>query len=174
MMILPKKQKNLAKQKGTVLAIALVILILVTLIGVNGMYTGTQEMRMSLNEEQRTLSFQTTQAMLEETTGPKHEAEIYVCGKPGDKVISSVNSSSCSGKQLTLNDVPIGTDDSYTIQVTRLSPEVGAPPRIAGQETSASKFQAAYFQAEATHNTPGSRSGYTNMTQGYAVIITKE
>lgn len=154
------------KEKGAVLVIALIFLILLTLVGISGMDSGTLELRMASNEEEHILAFQTAQAAVDQVT--EKRSHFLVTGNPGDAVNCTSN---CTNVGLTLTGSAFSNNDKVVI--TRLFPETGPPPRSRNRASSALLLESAFFQARAEHNTSGSERGYAAINQGYLVLIPK-
>ena len=160
--------KYSGKQEGAVLIVSLILLVVITVLGVAGINSGVMEMRMSVNEEVRTLALQTAQAAVDEVS--EKTTNFVVTGLPGDVVKCSSNLS-CVSTTLSLSGPASTVHDE--IQVKRISPEFGNPnsTRRGGNEASLEKFQAAYFQIEAEHDSTENAGGRAKLVQGYMVLV---
>ncbi|MEZ5582045.1 MAG: PilX N-terminal domain-containing pilus assembly protein [Candidatus Competibacteraceae bacterium] len=163
------------QQKGAVLVVALIILLLVTLIAVSGTNTGSLQLLMSTNEEQRTNAFQSAQAIVDEVTGTRNESALQVCGRVDTWVVDNYPSgdpgkpsSICSDEALALT-----ATGAYNpkVKVKRLAPLDATAPRIRGKEYSAAAFRATFFSVEAQHNDQGDQAGFSRIVQGVSVLV---
>ena len=156
------------RQNGAVLLIALIMLIVLTLIGVNGMRTGISELRMSANEEERVLAQQTAQAVIDEVSQtPGH---FIVKGLPDNVVICTKDSGLCDNETLEHSGIDAALTADTTVMIRRLYPETSNPPRMRYREWGTG-FNAAYFQVESEHDVQGSSHGWAKLIQGYVLMV---
>ena len=162
------KYSGKQKQEGAVLIVSLIILVVITVLGVAGVNSGVMEMRMSANEEVRTLALQTAQAAVDEVA--EETSSFVVIGLPGDVVKCSANLS-CADTTLSLSGPASTVHDE--IQIKRIFPEYGNPnaTRRTGNEASIEKFQSSYFQIEAEHDSTENAGGRAKLVQGYMVLV---
>jgi hypothetical protein len=154
------------RQTGAVLVTGLILLVVMALIGLISLNGSIFELRMSLNEENRTFAVQTAQAAIDEVTDDG--SGFVVTGLPGDVVACTANLS-CANDALTLSSPALSGNNS--VSVSRLAPELAPPPRMPGAEASARVFSATFFQAVAEHNEPGAARGRAELNQGVMVLI---
>ena len=172
------------QQRGVVLVVALIIMIVITLLTISGMSGGIMEMRMSVNEEMRIAALQAAQAAVDEIAERIIEdpvetdltpLDVAVAGLPGDALVctSALPStvSSCTDASLSLVGQSASANDK--VAITRLAPEQGNPnpTRIRGREFSVDRFRAAFFQIEAEHDATATAGSRARIVQGYMALI---
>lgn len=159
------------RQTGVVLPIALIILVLVTVIAVAGVNTGTFELQMSTNEELSTQSFQTSQSAADQVAETKEH--FIVVGYPGVTVKCTSNiTSGCLDSSLTLGGTTFNADT--TVKISRLYPESGNPRRDRTRAMSGKMFSAVYFQIESQNRLADRHLGYAKVIQGVSRTILKQ
>ena len=164
--------KSIHRQKGAVLIVSLLFLLILSIIGVSSLRSGMMEHRMTANEQDRQEAFQMAQSAIEEMA---LRANIIVTGVVGE-VVGCNNGTGCDLTFTDSDGIAVGgamlDDSAQNVRITRLAPETSAPPRLSGREFSVKNFSATYFNVRAEHNTKG-QGQWAAINQGYLVIIPK-
>lgn len=174
--------RSLKKQQGAALIIALILLIVITILALNGMTGGIMEMRMSGNEETRSATVHQGQGAADVvaariickdgyTTNCLSQSALFT-GGPGSTVMSTAMSGTSN---ISFTSYPSLTATSITAIIKRLYPESGIPnaTRISGRESSVRVLQAAFFQIETTYDNTANGGGKAKIVQGFTATIPK-
>ena len=154
-----------------VLVIALIVLLMITLIGLSGVKSGVLESFASSNEEERVWVTNVAQGALDKLEEDDMRQHLIITGDVDDVVACSDNRS-CSNN--SIDRVASGLDTLNKIEVTRLFPLTGNPPPMPGNEFSANKFGAAFFQLTAEQGSVGDSHGRASINQGYMRLRVKD
>jgi type II secretory pathway pseudopilin PulG len=155
---------NRSKQSGVALAVALSILLVLTVLTVTGMRGSILEQKMARNEQARMEAFEQAQSLI--------DAVIAI---PGNLIVTqgvgyancTEMRAGCNTDSITLpND--LDTEEAF-VRVTRIAPELSEPPPGTGM--SAANFDAAHFMVEATYDGTDIKQGMASIVQGTIVLV---
>jgi hypothetical protein len=160
---------NLQRQRGVVLFISLIMLVVIGMLTMSLMGMSRIEMRMANNEEARISSLQMAQAM----------NDLIVSRPDMTPVIGGAGYKMCLGDQTgcdqEMTDLPDNvvvdavTDGYLDASATRQDPEFRPPPR--GMGFSASKFIATSFRLESSYDRAAEGQGQAAVEEGLVVLI---
>ncbi|MBL4819566.1 MAG: hypothetical protein JKY98_01065 [Gammaproteobacteria bacterium] len=155
-------------QRGSVLLMAMVLLLILTLAATTTMRTSTLELRMAGNEQSRVETFELTQSIVDEVVG--NPDNIRVNGDIG-YVNCTSNVTGCSANDVAIdtNLLPAAKAGNAAVIVERLAPALTPPPR--GIDSSADAFSAARFEVDATYDGNADNEGRVGLVQGVLVLI---
>ena len=170
------------KQRGVVLVISLIMLLLITIIAVTASSVGVLELRMAAHEEQRAEAFQVAQAALDEISDEKDYFPIRDDVQPISLIAcdSGNTDSDCSGIDTVVFNSELfsggGAGKNATGKVYRISPESGVPPRLRGLECEVESCVPAYFQVEVENRPQGTsdNEAYVHLTQGQFRLVPRD
>lgn len=160
-------------QKGVVLIVALIFLLMTAMISMTVMRTSTLEVKMAGNEQFREEAFQQVQAVLTAIADDSPN-NLVVAGDIG-YTICQAGVSGCDANTLNvvsdLNTVPTGASLNYS--AVRLGPLLTNLPFRLGEEqaSGAASFKAALFEVEATYDGVSAGLGRSSAAQGVAVLV---
>ena len=167
------RQINHFQQRGAVLIVSLLFLLLLTLIATTASRTSTFELKMAGNEQSRIEATQHALAVIDAIESDSDNTPIV--GDIGYKICATgVSGSGCNESIITLastvTTVPTGSSLSY--HVTRKGPlETDAPTMDEDQASSASAFKVARYEVTATYDGTGAGLGSAQIVQGVLVKI---
>ena len=163
------------KQKGVVLAVALILLVAVTMASMASLKTGLLELQMAGNEESRMSAFQGAQASI----------EAVIAELDNFQVVGAVGYTNCTADyhnsdyydasaEVDCDTFDTTTPDDYTGTHTRMhsvrqAPLSACPP--AGMETSCANYKVASFSIDGRYDDTANRRGRSEVNQGYLVLI---
>jgi type II secretory pathway pseudopilin PulG len=153
-------------QRGAALVVGLIILAVVTLLSVVGVRMGTQELRMANNAEDMQTAFQQAQAAIDYLAATPDL--LPVIGGVGFTICSTNYPTVCDQKTIAF---PSPFNNSNTMQLTRVNPGTGLPPRILA--TSASLFAAAYYAGQSQYDTADAGRGRSRLGVGLMRLMPK-
>jgi PilX N-terminal len=158
-------------QTGATLATALIFLVVISLLSVTSIRSGTMGVRMSQNEEARFAAIQAAQAL----------TEAIVASPASTPVIGGAGFSICTvgepGCNLYTIVAPVGyvadqvAAGNLSSRVERLTPPEKPPPRVL--ESSIDKFSAGSFQVIATFDRTDEQLGRAQLVEGLLVLVPK-
>jgi hypothetical protein len=157
------------RQRGVVLFISLIMLVVIGLLTMSLMGLSRIEMRMANNEESRISSLQMAQAMNDIVIA--RPAMTPVIGGAGFKLcLGDVADCDMEMPDMPVNDVTDAVDDGYLqISAIRQDPEFRPPPR--GTGFSASKFTATSFRLQSTYDRTSEGQGQAAIEEGVIVLV---
>ncbi len=158
-------------QRGVALAVALMILVGVTVVSLTMLTTSMLELVMAGSEEARTTAFQKAQAGIDAVTADRNNFQVF--GNVGHKNCSSGFASkyggTCNATSVTL---PSSYDTAGTeMYVRREAPLEQCPPR--GMSTSCESYSVATFSMDSRFDATQTRGGRSELVQGYLVLVPK-
>ncbi|MBP1149298.1 MULTISPECIES: pilus assembly PilX family protein [Methylocaldum] len=170
-----KHFSNLHIQRGAALVVSLLILLVVTIVGLAGMRTSTQELRMASNAEDKETAFQQAQAAIDYLVN--NPDLLPVIGNVGYALCTAnqtkADGTACDQTNIDLPAPPF--DDSATgtsrLRLTRQNPGTGLPPRLLA--TSSAMFASAYYLGESQYDATGVGRGAAGLGAGLMRIIPK-
>ncbi|HYE35759.1 PilX N-terminal domain-containing pilus assembly protein [Methylocaldum sp.] len=180
-----KHFSDLQTQKGAALVVSLLILLVVTMVGLAGMRTSTQELRMASNAEDKQTASQQAQAAIDYLVN--NPSLLPVIGGVGF-ALCTTNETKANGTACDTNDVELPDpfcDDATTssgcttnqwsgtskLRLTRQNPGTGLPPRLLA--TSSAMFASAYYLGESQYDATGVGRGADGLGAGLMRIIPK-
>lgn len=157
-----------AGQRGVVLVISLVFLLLLTLVATATMQTSTIELRMSGNEEVRLTTAELTQSIIDQVAGDP--SNLPISGSVG-YINCTPNVTGCTENAVTINTnlLPAAEANKARVIVQRMGPELTPAPR--GINSSADAFFAARFEVDTTYDGTADNEGKANFVQGLMVLV---
>lgn len=152
---------------GSVMLVALVFLIMLTLATTLGMRSSTMELRMAGNEETQVRTFELTQALLEATVN--NSANFSVSERVGHRNCTA-NVVGCDRANITLSPGLMlqASSDKARVIVERMAPAWSPPPR--GSDSSVETFLQARFEVQATYGDSTDGSGRVTLVQGVSIL----
>lgn len=158
-------------QRGIALAVALILLVVLTLLALSGVRLSTMELRMSLNDELRVGAFEQAQSLVDGTVRIFSNTPIL---GPGITRCARAISGVCSTAQATLAlparytaDVA-NTDVNVNVLIQRIPPQNAEPP--VGTGFSLSSFDAAYMQVSGEWDKNSQGLGRAQVSEGIAIV----
>jgi hypothetical protein len=157
------------KQRGVVLFISLIMLVVIGMLSLSLMGMARVEMRMANNEEARISALQMAQAINDIIVSDPDKTPVV--GGAGYKMCASDH----EGCDEVMTDLPVNSittainDGHLTATATRADPEFRPPPR--GMGFSASKFVGTSFRLRATYDRTEDGQGYGAVEEGLIVLI---
>jgi len=158
-------------QRGVALAVAMMILIGVSVVSLSALTTSMWQLVMAGSEEARMSAFQQAQNGVNAVTVTN--TNFLVAKGVGQNNCTSGFSSkygvTCNDTSITL---PSDYDSTGTeIGVERVAPLEKCPPRV--MSTSCENFSVASFSIDSRHDATEARGGRTDVIQGYLVLVPK-
>lgn len=158
------------KQRGAVLLISMIFLLLLALVAGTVMQTSTLEFRMAGNDQFREEAFQQAQAVA--TSISENINNFPVTGDVGYKICGG--GSGCDAYTLTYDSGVVTDSTLVSATVVREGPLIleSFPIRLSESETSSSpSYDAAIFEVGVEFNGSGQSLGNAEVAQGVAVKI---
>jgi Tfp pilus assembly protein PilX len=153
-------------QRGVALAMALILLLVLTLIGVVGMRTSILELAMSRNEQERMSAFERAQSLVDAILSVSEN--FAVAGIVGQSVCLKFGAASCTID--VPDDVMAGVHGPRSTGTTTYD-GCGAPPPATN--SSLTLFDAANFTIEATYDGSDAKQGRATIGQGVMILVAK-
>jgi len=159
-------------ESGVALALALLMLLILTVIGVSSLRSSIFEFQMARNEEARVSAFQRAQSIVDGTVSKT--SNLIVAGKVDDTTCIGPYFSGCTATGgITLDTTFSATGSPFigrtSVRVTRLAPEYAPAPAWLGASSAA--FEAAQFSVEGTYDATDRREGRAGLGQGVMVLV---
>jgi hypothetical protein len=161
-------QQKFHRQRGVVLFVSLIMLVVIGLLTLSLMGMTRVEMRMANNEEARVSGLQLSQSLI----------DVLVANPSMTPVVGGAGYSLCLGNETGCDQYLPGLEDSkvedaiadghLSIRATRPDPEFRGVPRELG--TSAT-FSTTSFHLEATYDQTEDGGGYGKIEEGLMVLI---
>ena len=170
--MMPKTTHRLpSRQRGTILIIALVFLVAITLLTISSMRSSKLGLFMALNEESSVAAKQTAQAL----------ADLIVASPASTPVVGTTGFTACTPGQTGCdrNDLPVTNpvlatevaSNHIRARVERIGTDFRPPPRAV--ESSMDKFSSASFQVVTTYDRVNEGLGQEQVTEGVLVLVPK-
>lgn len=165
---------NPASQHGAALITALVFLIIITAIALSSMRSSTQELRMSVNAEEKLGAAQRAQALSDAVSA--NPASTPVVGDVGRRVCTPLVAGNvpCHEYDLILPadvNLVIPPADNRFVAVERLGAETRPCPRGIG--VSLGEFGCAAFRVHSQYDGSANRRGRADVNEGVLVLVPK-
>jgi len=162
-------QYNRDRQKGVVLFVSLIMLVVIGMLTLSLVGMARMEMRMSANEEARINGLQLSQALSDMIVADPDRTPVV--GRAGFTICAG-EGQQCDMEMPALPDNSIAdavADGHLTAVATRSDPEFRPPPR--GMGFSSSKFVSTSFNLESTYDRTEDGQGYAGVEEGLLVLI---
>jgi len=157
------------KQRGVVLFISLIMLVVIAMLSLSLMGMSRVEMRMANNEEARISALQMAQGLSDIIVADPDKTPV-VGG--GGYTICTAGHTGCDADMSALPDNAVKdavTDGHLSASATRADPEFRPPPR--GMGFSASKFVGTSFRLRSTYDRTEDGQGFGAVEEGLIVLI---
>lgn len=155
-------------QRGGVLLVALVFLVVLGLFGLSSMQSSRLQLRMASNEEVRVNAHQAAQALVDAVAGTPDMTPViggagYTLCTPGQ--------SACDQESLFMPDGDLSdeVDNGYLYGTAVMTAPTNSPPPR-GLGFSADKFTSTAFQVEATYDRADDGLGRADVTAGLIIL----
>lgn len=160
---------NPTSQRGVALAVALILLVVLTLLALSGVRLSTMELRMALNDELRIDAFEQAQSLVDGTVRVFSNTPILA---PGLVRCARNVTGVCTGTTLSLpaslaSDVANSSVD-VNVFIQRVPPQNAEPP--VGTGFSLTSFDAAYMQVTGQWDKNSQGLGMARINEGIAVV----
>lgn len=167
------RQMNHFRQRGAVLIVSLLFLLLLTLIATTASRTSTFELKMAGNEQSRIEATQKAMAVVHAIESDSDNTPIV--GNIGYKICATgVSGGGCNESIINLSSAvtTVQSGASLSYNVTRKGPlETDAPTMDEDQASSASAFKVARYEVTASYDGSGAGMGSAEIVQGVLVKI---
>ena len=163
-----------SSQRGVALVISLILLVVITMIALTTIRFSTQELNFASNDTLKVEAFESAQSLVDATIAtPANTPVVGQCAPVPYTVC--LPGQTCNGQStLALADGWLDSEiaaGNVTIQVQRVCPNLGPPPR--GFGTSVVLFSAANFSVQAMYNMSSQGQGRTGINEGVIVLVPK-
>jgi len=176
-----RKTMHTKKQKGVVLIVALVFLLLMAVISTTVMQTSVLEVRMAGNEQFNAEAFQKAQALTNAVTANggnfvvTGDVGYRLCGTATKDSDGNVITADCDATSVTVDtsvaNAPSGVGVDYYAE--RIGPLIGTQNvrSSEGEAWGANSFNVAYFKVVGSYDGVSSSLGTAEVEQGVAVRL---
>lgn len=160
------------RQRGVALAVALILLVVLTLLALSGIRLSTMELRMALNDELRVAAFEQAQSLVDGTVRTFSNTPILAPGIT--RCVNTIPDKCTTANSLTLSDTiktKFGVNDtsvSVNVLIERIPPQNAEPPINSG--FSLSSFDAAYMQVSGLWDKNAVGLGNAIVREGIAIV----
>ena len=159
-----------AHQRGVALAVALILLVVLTLLALSGIRLSTMELRMALNDELRVAAFEQAQSYVDGTVRKFTNTPILA---PGITRCAKVITDKCTTATLqmpnsTMTNEIASTSWDVNVLIERIPPQNAEPPINSG--FSLSSFDAAYMQVAGMWDKNAVGLGSAIVREGIAIV----
>lgn len=161
-----------SRQRGVALAVALILLVVLTLLALSGIRLSTMELRMALNDELRVAAFEQAQSMVDTTVRRFTNTPILAPGIT--RCVKTITDKCTAAGSLTLSDdvkEKFGVNDNsvnVNVWIERIPPQNAEPPVNSG--FSLSSFDAAYMQVTGLWDQNAVGKGAATVREGVAIV----
>ena len=156
-------------QSGVALAVALILLVVLTLLALSGVRLSTMELRMSLNDEVRVESFEEAQSLVDISIRPFNNTPVLAAGA---MICARVVSGCDPARSVTIPSGSTLYDDvqaGFANVIVRSIPPLNADPPV-GTGYSLDKFDAAYLRVEGSYDKTAQALGQAQVNEGVAIV----
>ena len=161
--------KKFHSQRGVVLFVSLIMLVVIGMLTLSLMGISRIEMRMANNEEARVNGLQMAQSLSDVFVNDP--ALTPVVGKAGYSICAGTDGcdETVSSGQMPAQEITDAIDDGYlSVKLSRPEQEFRKPPRGSG---TGNEFIGAAFHIEATYDGTEDGRGYGKIEEGLLVLI---
>ena len=157
---------SLREQRGVALAVALIMLLLLTVLGITAMRGSIFELQMARNEESRLSAFERAQSIIDAVIARPANLK----GGEAGETNCNENVSGCDHGDLTIDDdlVQPPYDARTQARVTYNYCRGKVPRRL---NVSEDEFDGAWFSVEGTYDASDAKQGRSALEQGVLVVI---
>lgn len=163
-------KESSTNQRGAVLLISLIFLLLLSVVAVTTMKINTLELLMSGNEQARIEAFQKAQAIVEAID--TDEANFNVLGETGYMICSGIHTETggdCVENTLSLNNASLngvlGNADYHEFDITELY-TTSPPPRLLETWATGVSGEATYWNVRGYYDDRANRQGESEVILG--------
>lgn len=166
------------RQSGIALAVALILLVVLTLLALSGVRLSTMELRMALNDQFRIESFERAQSMVDTSIRDFNNTPVLaqgtvLCACTGGTGACAAAPSGCTvrtslGTTLSSKFSTLYSANAINV-IIRSIPPLNAEPPI-GTGYSLDKFDAAYLRVEGIYDQNSSGYGASHVNEGVAIV----
>jgi hypothetical protein len=165
-------RRPIERQRGSVLLVSLIFMMVIALMGLTSMQTSKLEMRMSMNEEMRTSAFEIAQAMADAIVATP--AMTPVVGGAG-YTLCTPGQPNCDLASIFMPQGDLSPEVAaghLSATAVLLAPGGSPPPR--GLGFSADKFAASGFQVTTSYDRGDEGLGASTLNQGLLILTPAE
>jgi hypothetical protein len=157
-------------EAGVALAVALILLVVLTLLALSGVRLSTMELRMALNDELRVIAYQEAQSLVDVSVRQFSNTPVL---SPGTVICAR----DCSDVRVTLPSATYGTpttsgtdlgEDRVNVIIQGIPPLAAEPP--VGTGFSLAVFDASYLQVTGQWNKNLQGLGAATVNEGIAIV----
>lgn len=159
-------------QRGAILMVSLMFLLLLTIIAVSAMKTGIFELLMASNEQSRVEAFQRAQSIVDDIFANPDNIPIY--GNVDDRFCSTapLDATDCVKTEISIDaDLDVKGNEKINYYVQRVGPLYSPPPRVKTLTVSATAYTSARFEIAVDYDGTKDRAGRAQLGQGVLVIL---
>jgi Tfp pilus assembly protein PilX len=157
---------SMRRERGIALAVALILLVVLTLLALSGIRMSTMELRMSLNDEFRITAFEQAQSLVDAAIRDFNNTPVLA----RNRVFCARAATGCTDN--TAVKVPDYSDEltagTANVVVRRVEPQNAEPP--VGTGFSLTAFDAAYMQVSGQYTANTLGRGEARVNEGVAVV----
>lgn len=171
------------RQRGIALAVALILLVVLTLLALSGVRLSTMELRMSLNDQLRVESFERAQSMVDTTirnfnNTPVLAIDAVLCarlpsGWNESDTCPATDPTCCRVRPSLTTSLQTNFGSLFSANavnvIIRSIPPLNADPPV-GSGYSLDKFDAAYLRVEGQYDQNSLGYGAARVSEGVAVV----
>lgn len=157
-------------ERGVALAVALIMLVVLTLLALSGVRLSTMELRMALGDEIRVNAFEQAQSAVDSTirlfsNTPVLAPDVVICAKLHDTMARE-----CDDARVTMPTEYHAARDANLLNVViqRIRPMNAEPPP--GTGFSINQFDAAFLQVAGLYDNNAAGLGAAQVNEGVAVV----
>lgn len=169
------------RQRGVALAVALILLVVLTLLALSGIRLSTMELRMALNDELRVAAFEQAQSMVDGTVRTFNNTPILAPGLT--RCVNTLSTDDANALRITPCSTPntltlsdtmkakFGVNDTsvkVNVVIERIPPQNAEPPVNSG--FSLTSFDAAYMQVSGIWDKNSAGLGSALVREGIAIV----
>jgi Tfp pilus assembly protein PilX len=159
------------RQRGVALAVALILLVIITLLGLSAVRLSSMELRMSGNDELRVSSFEAAASLVDAaianaTNTPAISAGVRTCAKLG-ALVPACTTASVSVPTYT-TDV---ANDLMNVEITGITGSTSPPT---GSGWSSKDYAAANLKIAGIYDRNADGRGRATISEGLAVIYSRQ
>lgn len=176
-----RSAKPSRRQSGVALAVALILLVVLTLLALSGVRMSTMELRMALSDELRVGSFEGAQSLVDSSirlfaNTPVLAPDVEICARA---ITETSTATDCTGANVRVTlpwteKTSTGTFQSdadaglINVVIRRIPPQNAEPP--VGTGFSINVFDAAFLQVEGRYDKNSLGLGAAQVNEGVAVV----
>lgn len=171
-----KPFRRIHAQRGVALAVALILLVVLTLLALSGVRLSTMELRMALSDEMRVNAFEQAQSLVDGTVRrfsntPILAPGIVRCAKTPADTDGDGDNEACAASIVlpTAFQSDLGNANvDVNVLIRRIAPQNAEPP--VGTGFSLTSFDAAYMQVSGLWDKNTEGRGRAMVNEGIAIV----